>query len=88
MTGSDNYGETAAQTINVTVQAATLPDPTVAFDADNEDLAIRFTDRFEAGETRAYDVRVRQQTPLEVLGKVRVGYRGAGRTLGQRANVA
>ena len=27
--GSDNYGETAAQTINVTVQAATLPDPTM-----------------------------------------------------------
>ena len=76
ITGSDNYGETAAQTIDVTVQAATLPDPTVAFDADNEDLAIRFTDRFEAGETRAYDVRVRQQTPLEVLGKVRVGYKG------------
>ena len=76
ITGSDNYGETAAQTINVTVQAATLPDPTAAFDADNEDLAIRFTDRFEAGETRAYDVRVRQQTPLEVLGKVRVGYKG------------
>ena len=76
ITGSDNYGETAAQTINVTVQAATLPDPTAAFDADNEDLTIRFTDRFEAGETRAYDVRVRQQTPLEVLGKVRVGYAG------------
>ena len=76
ITGSDNYGETAAQTINVTVQAATLPDPTAAFDADNEDLTIRFTDRFEAGETRAYDVRVRQQTPLEVLGKVRVGYKG------------
>ena len=76
ITGSDNYGETAAQTIDVTVQAATLPDPTAAFDADNEDLAIRFTDRFEAGETRAYDVRVRQQTPLEVLGKVRVGYKG------------
>ncbi len=76
ITGSDNYGETAAQTINVTVQAATLPDPTVAFDADNEDLTIRFTDHFEAGETRAYDVRVRQQTPLEVLGKVRVGYAG------------
>ena len=76
ITGSDNYGLTAAQTINVTVQAATLPDPGVAFDADNEDLTIRFTDRFEAGETRAYDVRVRQQTPLEVLGKVRVGYAG------------
>ena len=76
ITGSDNYGETAAQTIDVTVQAATLPDPGVAFDADNEDLTIRFTDRFEAGETRAYDVRVRQQTPLEVLGQVRVGYKG------------
>ncbi len=71
ITAHEGYGLTATQTIDVTVQAATLPDPTVAFDADNEDLTIQFTDRFEAEETRAYDVRVRQQNPLGLVGQTR-----------------
>ena len=71
ITAREAYGLTATQTIDVTVQTATLPDPTVAFDADDEDLSIQFTDRFEAEEARAYDVRVRQQNPLGLLGQRR-----------------
>ena len=59
------------KTIDVSVQAATLPNSVVAFDTDNEDLTIQFTDRFEAEETRAYDVRVRQQNPLGLVGRTR-----------------
>ncbi len=67
----DEYGLSATQTIDVSVQAATLPNPVVAFDTDDEDLTIQFTDRFEAEETRAYDVRVRQQNPLGLVGQTR-----------------
>ncbi len=71
ITARDEYGLSATQTIDVSVQAATLPNPVVAFDTDNEDLTIQFTDRFEAGETRVYDVRVRQQNPLGLVGQTR-----------------
>ena len=53
ITAHDEYGLIATQTIDVSVQAATLPNPVVAFDTDDEDLTIQFTDRFEAEETRA-----------------------------------
>ena len=71
ITAHDEYGLSATQTIDVSVQAATLPNPVVAFDTDDEDLTIQFTDRFEAEETRAYDVRVRQQNPLGLVGQTR-----------------
>ncbi len=71
ITARDEYGLSATQTIDVSVQAATLPNPVVAFDTDNEDLTIQFTDRFEVEETRAYDVRVRQQNPLGLVGQTR-----------------
>ena len=71
ITAHDEYGLSATQTIDVSVQAATLPNSVVAFDTDNEDLTIQFTDRFEAEETRAYDVRVRQQNPLGLVGQTR-----------------
>ena len=65
VSATDRYGLSATQTFNLNVQSATLLNPTVGIDDDSQNLTIQFTDRFSAGETRAYDVRVRQQTPLE-----------------------
>ncbi len=58
-------GQTASATATVTVTNAPKPAaPTVRPVAgENTELEVRFSDSFEAGETKAYDLQVRRKTP-------------------------
>ena len=59
---TDPYGRKSIIAFDVTVQTPTLRRPTLSIDGDN--FTIAFTDGFAGGETRAYEVRIRQRAPI------------------------
>ena len=62
VTASDPWGGTASTTFGAEVRTPTLSAPTLTLGGDL--FTIEFSDDFAAGETRAYEVRIRQKEPI------------------------
>ncbi len=61
-TATDPWGATASTTFDATVQTPTLSAPTLSISGNL--FSFGFTDDFAANETRYYDVRIRQKSPV------------------------
>ena len=63
MTARDPKGASVSGSFTLTVSAATTANPTTAFNAAGDKLALSFSDQFTPNETRAYQAWVRQKSP-------------------------
>ena len=61
-TATDPWGATASTTFDATIQTPTLSAPTLSISGNL--FSFGFTDDFAANETRYYDVRIRQKSPV------------------------
>ena len=61
-TATDPWGATASTTFDATIQTPTLSVPTLSISGNL--FSFGFTDDFAANETRYYDVRIRQESPV------------------------
>ena len=64
-TARDPSGSSIGASFSVEVNAPTTPTPTASFNAAGDQLTLSFTERFAAGESRAYQARVRQISPRD-----------------------
>ena len=64
-TARDPSGSSIGASFSVEVNAPTTPTPTASFNAAGDKLTLSFTERFAAGESRAYQARVRQISPRD-----------------------
>ena len=64
-TARDPSGSSIGASFSIDVNTPTTPTPTASFNAAGDKLTLSFTERFAAGETRAYQVRVRQSSPRD-----------------------
>ena len=62
VTATDPWGATASTTFDATIQPPTLAAPTLSISGNL--FSFGFTDDFAANETRYYDVRIRQESPV------------------------
>ncbi len=62
VTASDPWGATVSTMFDVNVQAPSLSAPTLSTSGNL--FTLEFTDDFEANETRAYQIRIRQKEPI------------------------
>ena len=62
VTATDLWGANTSTTFNANIQTPTLSAPTLSINGNL--FTLGFTDAFTANETRAYQIRVRQKTPI------------------------
>ncbi len=62
VTASDPWGASATESFDVNIQSPTLSAPTLSITGNLFTLV--FIDNFAANETRAYEVRIRQEEPI------------------------
>ena len=63
VTASDPDDHAVVGTFDIDVRAPRVPNPSVRVDRAGDTLTLAFTERFEAGERRAYEVAFRQKAP-------------------------
>ena len=64
-TAHDPSGGSMGASFSLAVHAPATPTPTASFNAAGDTLTVSFSEQFAAGESRAYQARVRQSSPRD-----------------------